>query len=211
VDSDDDFILRRTIDVTLRDGGRIRVRPIAADDKELLAAGFRRLSPDSRYRRFFSSSGQLAPQVLAYLTEIDYDRHFAWGARDLDLPGEPGVGVARYVRRRDDPATAEVAVAVVDDHHRRGIGTILLTVLGATAREQGVERLVAPVLSDNAPVQALLHGLGATTRWDPSSGMTLAEVPLPPGAGDADIRDSRLYELLRAAARGAIEVRPTRP
>ena len=45
---------RRT--VTLRDGARVTLRPIAPEDKPLIAASFERLSEESRYRRFLTSS-----------------------------------------------------------------------------------------------------------------------------------------------------------
>ena len=38
----------------LRDGQQIEIRPIRPDDRGELAAGIKRLSPESRYRRFFT-------------------------------------------------------------------------------------------------------------------------------------------------------------
>lgn len=49
--------------VTLRDGTEVVVRPIRADDKELLRRGFLRLSPESRYRRFFAAKHDLSPST----------------------------------------------------------------------------------------------------------------------------------------------------
>ena len=46
------------------------------------------------------------------------------------------VAVANYVRLRD-PAVAEAAFAVADEHQGRGIGTRLLEQLAARAAEQG--------------------------------------------------------------------------
>lgn len=203
-----DFVRRHTVEITLRDGGRIRVRPVLPDDKERLLAGLSHLSPESRYRRFFSATSSLSPAMLAYLTELDYADHFAWAALDLDQPGEPGVGVARYIRDRQEPEAAEVAVAVADDHHGRGIGTLLLEVVGLTAHQQGIDRLVALVLPSNEPMKGLLHGLGARLAFDPSTGCLRAELPAPDGHDD--LRSTATYELLRAAAAGAVEVRPPR-
>lgn len=205
---DADFVRRHTIEVTVRDGGRIRVRPILPDDKERLLAGLSHLSPESRYRRFFSATPTLSRATLAYLTELDYADHFAWVALDVDQPGEPGVGVARYIRDRKEPEAAEAAVAVADDHHRRGIGTLLLEVIGLTAHHHGIDRLVALVLPSNEPMKGLLHGLGARLAFDPSSGCLRAELPAPDGHDD--LRSTATYQLLRAAAAGAVELRPPR-
>ena len=46
--------------VTLRDGARATLRPIAPEDKPLLAASFERLGEESRYRRFFTVKKELS-------------------------------------------------------------------------------------------------------------------------------------------------------
>jgi hypothetical protein len=63
---------------------------------------------------------ELSSDQLSYLTEIDYWDHMAWVALDPTQPGQPGMGVARYVRMADDPAAAQAAVAVVDEHQGAG-------------------------------------------------------------------------------------------
>ena len=60
--------------VTLRDGTRVRLRPIQPDDKHLLVRGFERLSEDSRYRRFFIPMSELSPAQREYLTELGPSR-----------------------------------------------------------------------------------------------------------------------------------------
>src|SRR5437660_3402126 len=63
--------------VTLRDGVSIFIRPIDAGDKAALVQGFEKLSPESRYRRFFSPLSRLSERDLAYLTEVDHHDHEA--------------------------------------------------------------------------------------------------------------------------------------
>jgi acetyltransferase len=53
---------RRT--VTLRDGARVMLRPIAPQDRPLLDASFERLSEESRYHRFFTSKNELSTEEL---------------------------------------------------------------------------------------------------------------------------------------------------
>ena len=64
----------------LRDGREVVLRLIRPDDKELLRRGFLAMSPESRYRRFFTIKHELSDDELRYLTEIDGVRHFALGA-----------------------------------------------------------------------------------------------------------------------------------
>jgi hypothetical protein len=62
---DEAFVRRRTVEVALRDGGMVRIRPITPDDKDHILDGFRRLSPESRYRRFLSPIDELTPTCSA--------------------------------------------------------------------------------------------------------------------------------------------------
>ena len=124
---------------TLRDGSLIAIRPVGPGDKRAIVSGFDHLSPESRYRRFFSPLEQLSDRDLAYLTEVDHHDHEALIAHSE--AGEP-LGVARYVRA-GDPHKAEVAVVVVDDWQGRGVATALLDRLADRAREEGVHVFTA--------------------------------------------------------------------
>ena len=46
--------------IALRDGSRVRIRRLRDSDRELLLRGFRRLSPESRYRRFLAPTPRLS-------------------------------------------------------------------------------------------------------------------------------------------------------
>jgi hypothetical protein len=94
----------------------VRLRQGRRSDKELLLRGFERLSAESRYRRFLVATPELTKDMVPYLTEIDHHNHEAIIALD-DETGE-GVGVARFLRSRACPHSAEVAV--IDDWRGRG-------------------------------------------------------------------------------------------
>ena len=53
----------------------------------------------------------------------------------------------------------EVAVAVIDAKQRLGLGQLLLRALVDAARERGIRRFRATLLSENAPARSLLEGL----------------------------------------------------
>lgn len=174
----DAFIAENTHEFSLRDGTHLRVRPIHPDDKEALRAGFERLSPAARYRRFLSPMGRLSDRSLRYFTEIDYHDHFAWAAIDLGQPGEPGIGVARYICDPDRPAVAEPAVAILDDYHGRGLGTLLLDLLIHSAVDHNVAEFRASVMDDNQAMRHMFERAGARlTRESP--GVLCAEFSLP--------------------------------
>jgi RimJ/RimL family protein N-acetyltransferase len=178
----------------LRDGEEILIRPIRPDDRDELAAGVRRLSPESRYRRFFTPTNELSASELSYLTEVDHHDHEALVA--IEPASEHGIGVARFVRSAGDPEVAEVAVAVADSWHNRGVATALLDRLTQRAREEGVKRFSAEILADNRPMLELIEDLGDVTLRHLDQGSVAIEVQLPPEGIGAALRES-----LRAAAR----------
>ena len=192
--------------VAVGDGEELLVRPISPADKDRLAGAFDRLSPESRYRRFFAPLERLSEQDLRYLTELDHHDHEAFVAI------EPGtdwiVGVARYVRS-DDPSEAEVAVVVADPWQGRGIATALLDRLVDRAREEGIDHFVALVLSDNTGALELFSSLASaeSVARRSGSGHTGLVIELPP---PGRLRESRLGRVLRAVARDAPIVNPWR-
>jgi hypothetical protein len=119
----------------LSDGMHVTLRHIRASDAPELHAGFLRLSPESRYRRFFTGITDLSEEMLRYLTEVDGVDHVAIVAAGVspDLKHEAGYGVARFVRRKDDAHVAEAAITVVDDMQHKGIGRILGIALAQAA------------------------------------------------------------------------------
>ncbi|HEX8105023.1 MAG TPA: GNAT family N-acetyltransferase [Solirubrobacteraceae bacterium] len=175
----------------LRDGSTVLIRPIDADDGAALAAAFERLSAESRYRRFFVPMARLSSSTLAYLTRVDHHDHEALVAVDPET--REGVGVARFVRL-EDRAAAETAVTVADAWQGRGLGTLLLELLAARAREERIERFTAVLLAHNDSMLDLLKRLGPTRLLDRAAGTVEIEAVLP-----ADGVGAHLGGLMRVA------------
>jgi nucleotide-binding universal stress UspA family protein/GNAT superfamily N-acetyltransferase len=186
--------------VELRGGRRALLRPIGADDRQLLARTFDRLSPESRYRRFFIPIERLRASDLDHFTDVDHHDHEAIVAIDAQT-GE-GLGVARYVRDREQPERAETAVAVVDDWQARGLGRALLERLADRAREEGIHRFTALVQADNESAMRLLSTVGHSTR-SVKDGVAELDIELPPESG----LGGDLAAALRAAAGSLLTVR----
>lgn len=192
--------------VTLRDGTKARVRPIRPDDKWRLQEGLALLSPRSRLQRFHAPVERLTDAQLRYLTEVDHHRHEAWVAFDPAKPEEPGMGVGRYVRLRDDPHTAEAAIAVADRYQGIGLGGLLFTLVARSAIENGVTVLRNYVLASNEGMLDIFARFGATRTYD-GGGVYVVDMPLP--ADPDHLPDTPAARVLRAAARG--EIPPMRP
>jgi RimJ/RimL family protein N-acetyltransferase len=144
--------------VRLRSGREVAIRPIRGDDGERLEASHGRLSAESRYRRFLATKPRLTGEEIRYLTEVDHRDHVALIATPAGDP-ELIIGVGRFVRDREDPASAEFAIVVGDPYQGEGLATELLSRLAGAALERGIARFTATVLADNEAVHRLLRRL----------------------------------------------------
>jgi acetyltransferase len=126
----------------LKDGTKVHVRPIKPEDEPLLHEA-------------------VAAMSLAHrLAVVDYNDRFALVATTHRPTGtERILGVARYDRVAGADV-AEVAVAVVDEFQRRGLGGALLAILARVAREHGIKSFSLIVLPENQQMLGLLRKMG---------------------------------------------------
>ena len=193
-------------ETTLEDGTRVRFRLIRAGDKKWLVRGVAQMSPESRYRRFFSPLDRLSTEQLTYFTEVDQVNHVAWVATLPDQRGHPAVAVARFVRLPGDRDSAEAAVTVIDPYQGRGIGRAILVVLTEIAIDLGVKRFVMSVLGGNATMMALLRDAGAI-QDSIHDGVYKMHVNLP--ATPAELDTSAAPKVLKVAASGRLQAELT--
>ena len=196
--SNAEFLASHTSEITLDDGKRVVVRPIGPDDRQRLREGLAKASAHSRYLRFLRPVEELSEREEGYLVNIDYRDHFAWAALAADEPGQPGLGVARYVRQEDDPDAAEAALIVIDEAQGMGIGTLLIRLLAESAQANGIKRFTGYVSAENRPVVEALTNTGAILEREDSHFKLTVELPFP----DELFRGSILRETLRAIAAG---------
>jgi RimJ/RimL family protein N-acetyltransferase len=152
-------------EVPLRDGSRARIRPVRPEDKMRIQCGMKLLSPESRFLRFFNDASHLSAELLQYLTEVDQQNHVAWIAVNPSVPGEPGLGIARFIRLPGEPTTAEIALTVIDKFQGLGLGAALLNILLVRAEQLNIHTLRALVLPDNYRVTRWMRRLGATSAY----------------------------------------------
>lgn len=146
--------------VRLADGTPLRVEPLRRGDRSTVKRLFARLGPESRLRRFLSPVSTLGERELAFLADVGHAGHEAVTA--MDARDGTVAGIARYVQHRGRPEAADVAVAVADDLHRRGIGSVLMNRVIACAHANGFHLLTATTLWENRPARALLKSSGFT-------------------------------------------------
>ncbi len=187
----------------LRDGTPVWLRHIRPEDADELKRGFERLSPESRYRRFFGAVTHLSEESLRYLTRVDGQDHVAVVAV-THAPGSTddiGLGVARFIRLPDEPTAAEAAITVIDEAQGKGLGHLLALTLARAARERGVQRFRGEILADNDQVRQLLDEVGAVVRSEPD-GRVVFDIDLD--SAEEHVHSERLdvvaRRILQAAA-----------
>lgn len=148
------------IDTHLNDGTPVCIRSVRRDDEARLRAGIARLSPQSRYLRFFSGMREPPQGVIDALLDVDGHDHIAWGAIRTDRAEKPALGVVHAFRDAAQPSRAEFSVAVIDAYHGLGLARLLTATLLHDCRREGLETLAVSILPENAGAIRLTRLLG---------------------------------------------------
>ena len=187
----------------LTDGGTVEVRPARAQDFEAVRAMHAAMSPDNMYLRFFSMSPSAAEQEARRVCrepDSDHAALLAWqdgrlvGVGAYELSGKPGV--------------AEVAFAVPDDMHGRGIASVLLEHLVWQARQRGLEAFTAETLAENSAMLRVFADAGLPAQRRIAGGTVELTFPLP--GGDDNYRLGHYLEAV-ASRESRADVASLRP
>ena len=118
------------VDIVLRDGSTVHVRPICGDDLPAVRAFLAGLSEESRWFRFFSAAINVERAAAA---AVDAQG----GLSLIVLTGAEGrvIGQGSFVPL--GAGRAEVAFAIADAWQEHGIATILLGASGGCRGERG--------------------------------------------------------------------------
>lgn len=193
----------------LRGGGSVAIRPIRPEDEAKMARFHRTLSENSvfyRYAGFLKLDARVAHERLSRLCVVDRGREMALVAeRDGEI-----VAVARLVRI-PGTADAEFALVVSDEYQRRGLGRAMLQRLFVVGRDWGIDRIVAEILPDNAPMRSLCRQLGftfygqtgAARELRSSAGPPVASKEISPHGGPHMRTFALLFSAIAAHAAGA--------
>ena len=145
--------------VALKDGSVLHLRPIMPDDEDRLMSFFLRLSGRTIYLRYHHVLTDLSREEAHQYSNIDYNNTFAVVGIQGEGTKESIIGVGRYWRL-PQPDKAEIAFIVEDPHQRKGIGTHLLELLAAAAREHCIGVFEAEVLPENTDMIDVLQDSG---------------------------------------------------
>ena len=158
----------------LADGSTVEIRQARPEDADDVRQMHADLSPSNSYFRFFSYSPQAPEREAQRLCRPDDDQHSALLAR---LDGQL-VGVASY-EPAGRPGVAEIAFAVSDEMHGRGVATLLLEHLVSIARQRRLTAFAAETLPDNLAMQRVFADAGLPVERQFADGLIELVMPLP--------------------------------
>ena len=166
----------------LADGSTVEIRPAGPADFDAVKAMHGAMSPDNTYLRFFNISRYAAETEARRICRDPRPGHAALlalsagevvGCASYDVPGGPA-----------DPGTvAEVAFAVADHMHDRGIATLLLDHLVSFARSHQITVFTAQTLPENTPMLKVFADAGLPVQHYHEDGVMEMTMPLPSEAG----------------------------
>ncbi len=157
--------MKDRLEVMLRDGTPVIVRPLVEEDRAVVAESYRRLSPEARYHRFWTRTGEMLGDALLDRLVHQGPNHMTWAV--LDPARElPGLGAASWWRDVNDESHAEVSASVLDRDQGRGVGTLLFAVLWLTAMRAGISRMTGYTLVENRRAARWLINCGGDGEWD---------------------------------------------
>lgn len=155
--------------------GRPGLASLEPTDGDAVDRLYRRLSPESIYRRFFSPMPR-PDRFRSSLLRIDHHEREAIAATEA---GEV-VAVAQYSRPAGSPH-ADLAIVVADAWQRQGLGTRLITALAHRAAAEGISGFTLDIQGDNYGALRLLQRVAPGTRLAFSGGVGETMIALPTG------------------------------
>ena len=166
----------------LADGTPVTIRPVRPEDESLMINFHKSLSEETvhlRYFGFLKDEDLITHERLVRICFSDYDREIALVTETI----QPGRGerqiiaVARLIKAHG-ANEAELLIVISDDWQGGGLGTKLLGDLLTIGRTEGLERIVAYILSENHVMQRICSKLGFEVRYDTFQDVFRAEIEL---------------------------------
>ena len=152
--------------------GRPGLAMLEQSDSSLVGQMFQRLSAQSVYWRFFSPISK--PDLLQRsVQQLDHSNREAVGA----VVGGQLVGIAQYVRRPGD-TQAQLAIVIVDEWQRQGLGTRMVAALAHRAIEEGIDSFSVDIQGDNYGALKLFKRFAPGSRLAYSAGVGEGVIPL---------------------------------
>lgn len=145
----------------VKDNTYLCFKTLEKEDREKFIEGFKKLSKNTIYHRFFGFMKELTEKQIEELLDVDKKDHVAWTAFDIVDEDTVGVGVGRFKRSPTNPREAELALTVLDEYQGKGVGSVLLAIMYYLAGQLNIELFTGIILFDNTKLIKRFRELGA--------------------------------------------------
>ena len=156
-------------------GKKFTIASLTPANKGQIQSGLKFMSHESIRNRFMGSKKEFTETELDHLTSLDGKNHYALGVEEA---GETrrGIAVIRMVRSEADYRKAEIAITIIDEFQRIGLGTLLLDLIILAARERGIDQYSFTFMPQNDGIIKLIRkkGVPVTERSHDSVHMLLS-------------------------------------
>jgi acyl-CoA synthetase (NDP forming)/GNAT superfamily N-acetyltransferase len=183
----------QSVDVALRDGSSIHLRPVQTDDRAAIRAFLEGVSAESLALRFFCTPN--VEWVSDWSVDVDYAERYAIVA----TAGTEHEIVAHGAYVATSEGRAEVAFLVADAARGHGIASLMLAHLAVVAEQHGVSTFFAEVLPTNHRMLGVFRdsGFPVATRFE--SGVAVVELAIAECDESVKAFDSRQHDASASA------------
>ncbi|MBW1982569.1 MAG: GNAT family N-acetyltransferase [Deltaproteobacteria bacterium] len=144
----------------LKDGTRVLLRPLVAEDQEKLIAFFQSLPEEERI--FLRHDVADVNVIKSWTEEIDYSRNYPLLAFvDDKIVGDVTLHRIPYGWKRH---MGTVRVVVAPEYHNKGLGTLLINEIVELAAEFGLEKLWAELPLSSPAAIAVFRKAGFSSK-----------------------------------------------
>ncbi|NUN94078.1 MAG: bifunctional acetate--CoA ligase family protein/GNAT family N-acetyltransferase [Verrucomicrobiae bacterium] len=170
---------------TMRDGTEVLVRPIRPEDEPLMVKFHETISDRSfymRHARKLEFSERAAHERLMRICFTDYAREIVLVVERKGAEGAPEILAVARLNRCHGLDEGEIGILISDRLQHLGLGTELLRRLIEVGREEGLVRIRATMLKENAEMLHLCGKRGFQLTPMPDSALVKGELDLTPSS-----------------------------
>ena len=191
--------------LVLRDGSTAGVRPATVSDRDAMHRFFDELSPVSRRLRFLGATTASEALLDRFCDNGEPQKTLTLivcrqGQENMHI-----IGVGSYFAESE--TSAEVAFAVDDRFHGRGIATALLERLAVYGKDQNFEYFSASVLPENAEMLDVFRDSGFEVHSTPEAGVVEVRLSLQSSPASIAAADEREHQATIASLRSIVKPR----
>jgi len=148
---------------TFKDGLELKIRPVRASDEDMMRRLFYKFSDEAKYYRYFTHVKVMPHKNMQKYLSVDYENIMSIVAVLHHGNTERIVAEARYAAYPNSDSS-EMAYLVDEEYQGKGIATFMAEYLIKIAKDKGIKKLTASVLSQNRKMLTVFEKLSVKPK-----------------------------------------------